>query len=242
VIDEARTKEVAQLELLRGWLAKPHWNFSRDYNSFDGVSEGICLMTGIDPELSMLAGSEYGPKFLPDAMKTYGFDSTARGDEISEMRSAIQLQQDRFRVVGLSGLSDVKKALLKYDRRGLRPPWFDCAQNDFHCARGLPIELIEVDEMRERLTKYHRSNAGKARASKNEITQLIAGPGRQEFDRLRKDGFSGQRANSSGRVVGTSVAHEVYDAIRKFKGEAGVLPQLGTVRTNVRSWLQDDKK
>ena len=61
----------AAMDALEDWLKQEFWNFNLGWNQFDGHSEGLCLLAGIDPEHSNSTVDQYGPVFLPSSRDGY---------------------------------------------------------------------------------------------------------------------------------------------------------------------------
>lgn len=119
---DKRTREQLRLDRLRGRLAQEHWDFSKSYNSFDGFSEGVCLLGGIDPTSSNEA--EYGPKFLPGGLNQHWGDHPyPAGADAWQLRACVHEGLARYLALGLKGRVKVKTAILAADKVGLSLPW-----------------------------------------------------------------------------------------------------------------------
>ena len=225
--------------MLKEWLSRKFWRFDAGDHQFDGISEGLSLLAGIDPERSMITDMQYGPKFLPGASEFYECEViTAENQE--QLKIAIDRQVDELRSLGLTGRVRLRKVLELCYENELHPPWLNAANDDFECAKKLPFDLITNPEFKARIRRGASSRGGQARASKNAKTQLLQKQGKEEFERLREKNFQGCSAKSSKIIFATKVADKIYDFLGECVGtETGRLPELTTVQTNVRIWLKN---
>ena len=227
------------LELLEHWLSHSYWRFDAGVHQFDGISEGLCLLAGIDPARSMISDEEYFPKFLLGSAEYYDCELIT-ADNQWFLQRAIDEHVGHLRSIGLTGRVRVKKALELCHKNGLDLPWLRAANNDLKCAMLLPNALRKDGKFGKQIHKEVSSRGGQARASKNAITQLLRKQGKEEFERLRKVDFQGFRAVSSDRIIATQVANKIYHFLGKYVGkEIGSLPDLKTVESNVRIWLKN---
>jgi hypothetical protein len=227
------------LEILEYWLEKEFWNFDRGFCQFDGYSEGHCILAGIDPENSMLAPGQYGPQFLPDSIEFYGYEKIMPEEE-GYLKEAVDHHVDDLKSLGLKGRVHCHVALEICARNKLDPPWLDAANNDFGCAKRLPAKLRTNSEIIRRISRGASSKGGQQRAKKNAKTQLLNTIGREEFERLREQGFPDCRADSSGRILVKQVADKIYFFLDKQVGdETEILPAFTTVASRVGEWLEN---
>jgi hypothetical protein len=227
------------MDMLREWLSRKFWRFNAGDHQFDGISEGLCLLAGIDPERSMITDMQYGPKFLPGASEFYECEMITAEDQ-GQLKIAIDRQVDELRSLGLTGRVRLRKILELCYKNELHPPWLHAANDDFECAKMLPFDLITKPEFKARIRQGASSRGGQARASKNAKTQLLQKQGKEEFERLLKKDFEGCSAKSSESILATKVADKIYDFLVEYVGtETGRLPELTTVQSNVRRWLKN---
>ena len=227
------------MDLLREWLSRKFWRFNAGDHQFDGISEGLCLLAGIDPEKSMITDMEYGPKFLPGAPEFYECEMITAEDQ-GQLKIAIDRQVDELRSLGLTGRVRLRKVLELCFKNELHPPWLHAANDDFECAKMLPFDLITNPEFKARIRQGASSRGGQARASKNAKTQLLQKQGKEEFERLSTKDFAGLRVKTTNRVNAVEVAHKIYEFLGEHVGERDeILPDLLTVQSNVRIWIKN---
>jgi hypothetical protein len=230
------------MENLEDWLKLEFWNFNLGRNQFDDHSEGHCILAGIDPENSMRAEGEYGPVFLPDSSNTYGTTINSP-EELWGLKDAIDHHIDNLKSLGLKGRVHCHDALKICVENKLAPPWLDAANNDFECAKRLPAKLRTNGEIIRRISRQASSKGGQERGKKNAKTHLLNTVGREEFERLREQGFPECRTKSSDRVLATKVAENIYFFLgRRVGDKTENIPEITTVQSAVRKWLKNSAK
>lgn len=234
-----RSERGDRLEILDDWLRKGFWNFDLGHYQFDGASEGICILAGIDPERSMLTTTEYGPYFLPDTIGFYGYEKII-ADEQSYLKEAVDRRLDDLKSLGLKGRVHCRDALETCELKKLDPPWLVAANNDFECAKKLPFRLRTNHEIIQRISREASSKGGQMRAKKDAITKLLNTEGLCEFNRLKKENFPGCWTNSRDRTLATKIADKIYYFLSEKVGdETENLPKLTTVQSAVRKWQKN---
>jgi hypothetical protein len=227
------------MEILEEWLERKFWNFNRGFHQFDGHSEGHCILAGIEPEYSQTAPGEYGPVFLPNSSDTYG-TSINSPEELWSLKDAIDHHIDDLRSLGLRGRIHCHEAIRKSVRMGLAPPWLEAANNDLNCARLLPAELRSNDRIRAQIKRETTSSGGKARAKKSAKTLLLQTRGREEFNKLKLQGFRDCKAKSTDRPMAVSIANQIYHILgAELPADSDELPNLTTFTENVSKWLKE---
>jgi hypothetical protein len=227
------------LGALEDWLSLEYWNFNLGSNQFDGYSEGLCLLAGIDPEQSMLTAVEYGPKFLANSIQFYGYEKITF-EEQGHLRDAVDRHIDNLKSLGFSGRVHCHHALKTCAQYKLDPPWLEAANKDFKCAKMLPFKLRTDAEIIRRIGRVASSRGGRMRANKSAKTNFLNTQGLAEFQRLSQEGFPSCRATTSDRIIATEVADKIYQVLSRTIGEqTEILPELTTVQSSVRKWLKN---
>jgi hypothetical protein len=238
-LDVVYSERGVGMDMLKEWLSRKFWRFDAGDHQFDGISEGLSLLAGIDPERSMITDMQYGPKFLPGASEFYKCEViTAENQE--QLKIAIDRQVDELRSLGLTGRVRLRKVLELCYENELYPPWLNAANDDFECAKKLPFDLITNPGFKARITRGASSRGGQARASKNAKTQLLQKQGKEEFERLSAKDFAGLRVKTTNRVNAVEVAHKIYHFLDEQVGERDeILPEITTVQSKVRIWIKN---
>ena len=229
-------------EILEKWLSQKFWNFDLGWNQFDGHSEGLCILAGIDIERSDHDSSLYRPEFLPGSFEFYGFESITNENQW-HLKEIVDHRVDDLKSLGLKGRVHCHKAIKRAVDLDLAPPWLESANNDLVCACHLPAALRTNDGIREQLKRKAASAGGRSRAGKNLKTQCINAQGRQVFEELANNGFLDCRAKSSNKPMATRIADRIY---RSFLDDGTVddthLPSILTIQENVRKWLKEKSR
>ena len=107
-LDVVYSERGVGMDMLKEWLSRKFWRFDAGDHQFDGISEGLSLLAGIDPEKSMITDMQYGPKFLPGASEFYECEViTAENQE--QLKIAIARQVDELRSLGLTGKARIRR-------------------------------------------------------------------------------------------------------------------------------------
>lgn len=230
------------LEILEYWLEKEFWNFNRGHYQFDGYSEGLCILAGIDPERSMLTSDQYGPNFLPDAMQFYGCETITQ-DNQWHLKDIVDKHVDDLKSLGLMGRVRCHDALIECAKFKLDPPWLDAASNDFECAKRIPAKLRTNSEINNRISRIASSEGGRKRASRNALTNFLNTVGREEFEKFKDRGFPNCPPKTSGLPKATDIAHAIFQVLCDKAEEKGVPdPKFLTVVDRVSQWLKNSAK
>lgn len=230
--------EAAQLDRLREVLAMRFWHFGPGSPSFDGFSQGICFLGGIYPDGSH-ASPEYAPRFLPNALASYGFKDRFSSAHAEELRESVTECLNYLRGLKLEGLISVKDAITAASKVHIGMPWLKIATSDIDCARFLPLELRSDDKVREKIKHQSAAAGGKARAAKNVQTQQINTKARSEFEKLRATGFSKDLRTVEGKPVATKIADRIYHVMSEDgSNESDNPPSVSTIASHVRKWLK----
>lgn len=213
---QALTRDERAMQRLQDWLARPLWSGACNAVGPLPWPEGVCILSGIDPEASLDADPA-GWALLPGALEFYGFRSFPR-DRHEAMQLGVAAEEHIGLLIGLS----LKTA--KPDR------WIDRVQRE-----GIPIPWREARlraAQSERRRKQHETD---------DPVALMKGVGRAAFVAARDSDFAGLR-KASGRPNQTKIAEKVHEAMREFVGmdapESDVL-KMGTVRKRVAEWLKE---
>lgn len=242
---ESRTKEEVRLHRLRDRLAQQHWNFSLTYHSFDGFSEGVCLLGGLDPTESEQAEGQYGPAFLPGRLAMYWTGSYPTWADAWQLRYSVHEGLSRYAALGLKGLVSVRDAIMAATKAGLDLPWLEAANGDFECARRLPPSLVTNEAVWKEIRSRHATSAGRSRAEKAAKTRFLQDFAKPIFDQMAARGFKKEDyAESSGRPVAARIAQRVYNKTMDDKKAKAFLednpaaqPDYRAFVDNVRRWL-----
>lgn len=213
---QALTREERAMQRLQDWLERPLWSGACNPVGPLPWPEGVCILSGIDPEASA-ASDPAGWAFLPGALEFYGFRSFPR-DRHEAMQIGVAAEVHIGLLIGL-GLKSAKP-----DR------WIDRVQRE-----GIPIPWQEA-RMRAAQSARRRGQH-----ETEDAVALTMGAGRTAFIAARNSDFAGLRTKS-GRVNQTKIAEKVCEAMREFVGmdapESDVL-KIGTVRKRVAEWLKE---
>jgi hypothetical protein len=232
-------REEAQLLRLREVLAMKHWNFGPGSVGFDGFSQGICFLGGIYPEGSH-SSSEYGPRFLPGALQSYGFSGIVKSAETGHLRETVTEHLNYLRGLQLRGFETVKDAINAASKIGANPCWLEVAASDFQCACYLPIEFQENDKVRARIKHLYAKAGGNARASKDKKTQLINSEIRKIFEALRSQGFSKDLLTHNGKPVAKRISNVIYfKIINDENSDIDDPPSVETIAYHISKWLKN---
>lgn len=163
--DVPMSRDEWAIERLRYWLAKHEsdedWSGAPYSEGGLPWSEGVCILAGIDPELSLYAphtGQSNGvfPRlhsashlwFLPGGLAAYGFVSFPRErDDLDSLWDAVTRRIGLLE--GLGGKSGLPTAgphaWIKHviKRPALTPSWLDAARADAEARALLPSEALE---------------------------------------------------------------------------------------------------
>ncbi len=230
--------EAAQLDRLREVLALRFWHFGPGSPSFDGFSQGICFLGGIYPDGSH-ASPEYSPRFMPNALASYGFRDRFSSAHAEELRESVTECLNYLRGLKLEGLVPVKDAITAASKVNIGMPWLQIAASDIECARFLPLELRSDDEVREKIKHQSAASGGRARAAKNVQTQQINTKARSEFEKLRKAKYSKDLRTVKGKPVATKIADKIYHIMSEDgSSESDNPPSVSTIASHVREWLK----
>ncbi len=142
--------EDAQLVRLREVLSMEYWHFGPGSAGFDGFSQGVCFLGGIYPDDSH-ASPVYALRFLPDALKSYGFSHMPAPVDIGDLRAAVTESLNYLRGIPVNGLTAVKIAITAASKAGARLPWLAVVgkrrENKWRAARhGLDASVIHDNE------------------------------------------------------------------------------------------------
>ena len=243
----------AAMDALEDWLKQEFWNFNLGWNQFDGHSEGLCLLAGIDPEHSNSTVDQYGPVFLPSSRDGYGVTRISSENQWT-IKEAIDHYVDDLKSLGLKGRVHCHDAIRASVEKNLIPFWLDVARADSRCAKLLPSELVYAsrcslqsentkDENPQgdmRLANYRVSAKEKAhkRWENDDNKKLRTDLGFKILNELSKDDFSKCRAKN-GNVKYSRIAKEVLSQMKEFAGDDGDLPVEKTIIQDVKDFLND---
>ncbi len=240
---DKQTREQLRLDRLKERLAQKHWDFSKSYNSFDGFSEGVCLLGGIDPTSSQEVAGQYGASFLPGGLKKYWEDQPYPSwDRAEQLRHSVREGLSRYAALSLKGRVPVKTAILAADKAGLSVPWLEAANKDADCAKNVPPQLRTNDEVRRQIRHKRSVEAGKSRSAKCPKIRLLNEYAKPIFDRLSENGFEKKLCTSKGHPVNRKIADVIYFEITSNDEhnfgpyEEYDLPKLTTFLSYVGKW------
>ena len=147
-LEAMRTR--ARLESLSEILKRKFWNFDFSSSGFDGHSEGLCILAGLNPVSSNRARDQYGPSYLPVRNDPYGF-KTVTSQNQWDVKEAIDRRIEDFDALGLQGRVHNHEVLDLCVQRELEPPWLWAANDDFDCAKRLPFQILTNETIKRRL-------------------------------------------------------------------------------------------
>jgi len=225
----------AAMDALEDWLKQEFWNFNLGWNQFDGHSEGLCLLAGIDPEHSNSTVDQYGPVFLPSSRDGYGVTKISSENQWT-IKESIDHYVDDLKSLGLKGRVHCHDAIRASVEKNLIPFWLDVARADSRCAKLLPSGLVyasrrsipsentkdEIPEADAPSDAYRVSAKEKAdkRWENDDNKKLRAGLGSKILNELFNDDFRKCRAKN-GRVMYSRIAKEVLSRMEEFAGYNG---------------------
>lgn len=218
--DLPMTREEWGIDRLRYWLARPHWSgvFTPDGPP---LAEGVCLLAGIDPELSCYTSGDHpaaGLWFLPEGLAAYDFETFPRGrDELDTLWDLITRRaSDMVGMWGKAGpvTADPHDWIMKTKNHPtLAPPWLSKAQADPACVELLPTALRPKSARRWKKP----SEKGGSTRPENEVIAIFI------CDALRN----------------SNTAAKVFRLFDKHKADWNLSPGESTVRTWCNQALKD---
>ena len=223
------------IERLRYWLAKQKsgecWSGGEGSDGGLPWSEGVCILAGIDPELSLYSSPKRHSAtvtrrlhsashlwFLPGGLAAYGFVSFPR--ERDDLDSLWDEVTRRINLLyGLGGKSGLQTAgphdwlsrVTKFP--ALAPPWLDAARDDPICSDLLPTTLQSKST---RKWMKHSAKGGSIRPEAEVLSLFIC-------DALRE-----------GRT-----SAEVFRLFKKHVAAWNLRPGASTVRRWCNTLLKD---
>lgn len=229
----------AGLEWLRLWLESEFWNFDLGRHQFDGHSEGLCVLAGINPQESRRTKDQYGPEFLRGANTLYNVTSISEENQW-RIKEDIDNFIDDLKSLGLRGRVHCHDAIMAAVDKNLSPPWLGAANDDFECAKRLPATLRTNNNIIERINRGASSKGGRNRAEKNAKTQIIEKQALQEFEDLKEKKFPDCRTKSSNKPIARKIADCIYHRLSQRSDVMDEhLPELPTLEKRVAKWLKN---
>lgn len=215
----ALTRKERAMQRLQDWLERPLWSGACNPVGPLPWPEGVCILSGIDPEAS--ADSDpAGWALLPGALEFYGFRSFPR-DRHEAMQLGVAAEEQVGLLIGL-GLKTAKpdRWIRRARGEGISIPWQE--------AR------MRAAQSKRRRTQHETEDAVK----------LLNDEGRAAFIAARDSDFAGLR-KKNGRPHHGMIASEMMKAMRKIVGEHAPPDEtldFNTVRKRVAEWLKEGKE
>jgi hypothetical protein len=244
---KSNRREKYRIERLESWLDNSRrLSFRRNNSGFMNAPEGICVLAGIDPELSVSGAESYGWFFLPGALQSLlcpnypcsncdacgcnvypvGFDA----DYLS-LYDAVERRLDKFSSMGFKPNMRIRAAIEYAIECEIEIPWL---RSEFIHEKFFPRLPKDVFNRRPRFRgeiSEGRKRAGLASAGVNDPAIILSTEVPRLFEELREQGFPDARFKSSGRVNYKRVAEIIFDLLDK--NDPG-LPQFDSVLSMVR--------
>lgn len=240
--DPEYRRNQARLMHLLEFLKQKFWNFQRASSGFDGHSEGLCILAGLNPQSSNRTSDQYGPSFLPFSNDPYGFKTVTRQNQW-DVKEAIDRRIEELSSLGLKGRMNIHEVLELCVEMKLEPPWLWAANNDFHCAKRLPFKILTNEAIINRLKKHNSGKGGRNRANKNQLTQVLNSVCWSEYEKLSEENFEGCYALSGRRPMATKIASKIYNIVsQNEKINMADLPKIPTLEARVREWIKNSAK
>lgn len=235
----------AGIETLERWLSQDHWNFKAKapYLALP-YSQGTCLLCGIDPDESWVCDDgSYKWEPLAGVLEDLGLKGMPAVHDQRELDDQILSSLEMFDALSLEKVVRPKEAIETALEAGLDIPWQKAANNDFRCARLLPARAVTSEDFRRRLRLEASAKGGRQRAANDDKTILLDKVFRDEFEKLKAQGFPDCLAMSSQRSVATKIADKIYHTVANSTEFADrELPELTSVAARVRCWQKDSAK
>lgn len=216
------SRQEYQRSILLELLARPYWSHK----------EAAWIITGVVPELTL---GEDGWFVLPGLTYPRPERLADFHDEIT--RTISRLRQRLLKVKNKGGMppSDVISLAIALKES---PPWLDIAKGDKACASLLPqsafrsapgngLSSSRMAQQKRRIEQHAESD----------MTKLINGAAKQEFDRIRAVNYSGFLKKSGDPNV-AKIAKALRETIQEFEpAEESLWPDERTLRTYIKKWF-----
>jgi hypothetical protein len=252
---KSNRREEYRLERLESWLDNSRkLSFRRNNSGFMGFPQGICVLAGIDPELSVSGTEGYGWFFLPGALQSLlcpnypcgncdacgcnvypvGFDA----DYLS-LYDAVERRLDKFSSMAFKPNMRIRAAIEYAIECEIEIPWL---RSKFIHEKLFPRLPKDVFNRRPRFRgeiSEGRKRAGLASASVNDPAIILSIEVPRLFGELEEQGFEGVTFDSSGKTNWAAVARHISNQLdQKDPG----LPELDSVIQKVRKLARKSMK
>lgn len=230
---ETDAREKTRQGRLEYWLDNSrHLNFRRDASSFMNYPEGVCILAGIDPELSVSGEEGHGWYFLPGALASflcpkYPCASCEKGkcnvyprgftDDYQSLLDAVERRLCRISSVGFDPLLRIRAAVEIAIERKLQIPWL---RKEFISPRlesKLPKHALDRRPRFPGEIAGARGKAGDASAAVNDEAIILKEEVPRLFARFKDNDFKDQRTFATSAHVNW---REVTRAIQKELDQA----------------------
>jgi hypothetical protein len=216
------------MDALEVWLEGEFWNFTLGRNRFDGHSEGLCLLAGIDPEQSMITSDQYGPVFLPMPRDSYGISFITQENQWI-VKDAIDHRVDDLKSLGLKDRVHCHDAIRASVEKKLAPFWLEAALSDPGCSQYLPEEMRKGSSATVNLVGKSNSKKRKDAWENDVRTRMLNEFGKPIFEEKRI-------LLEQGEISQVSLANTIHDQLtaRDEKIEH-YAPR--TIQGHIKKWL-----
>lgn len=228
-IVKSKCREKYRRGRLESWLNNGRkLSFRQDNSGFMNFPQGICVLAGIDPELSMSGTEGYGWFFLPGALRSLlcpkypcsncdarGCNVYPRGfdDDYLSLYDAVERRLDKLNSMGFNPNMRIRAAIDHAIKCEIEIPWLrsEFINKKFHPR--LPKNVfIRRPKFRGDISEGRRM-AGLVSASVNDAAIILSSEVPRLFEDLKKQGFPNVRFKSSGKVNWTAVSKSIFSQL-----------------------------
>lgn len=216
------------MDALEVWLEGEFWNFNLGRYQFDGHSEGLCLLAGIDPEQSIMTSDQYGPVFLPFSRDGHGVSVITQENQWT-VKDVIDHHVDDLKSLGLKGRVHCHDAIRTSVEKNLAPFWLEAALSDPGCSQYLPEEMRKGSSASVNLVGKSNSKKRSDAWKNDPRTRMLNEYGKPILEENRA-------LLEQGKISQASLASKIYDHLTARDEEMEHYTPR-TIQGHIKKWL-----